>query len=319
MKHIFSLTLLSLSLTSFAQNKNYAEPNVKWTKKQVSVCWGKYQDRFLGMQKFDSLPSNPGVYLEYTAAEKLTLKALVNKEFTKEKTGLEFVGWTECSATLDPDVTFFKINDPFARYAGKATIGESGFSVSEVFQGKLRSTYQKKKASVRNYHVINTDGIGYPALPYAPDLRLVFLHEIGHTSGLRHEHIDPQAKSSLFFPASDQNCVKTGISSSEIPGDSTRQFGVYDSNSVMNYCYIFLLEKIGLEYSTLTPAAPGIQLNLVDPAVISSSQSMGKKNYKIRIGLSSGDQHALKCMYQFDAKTVLAKCHNKFDPKAKTK
>ena len=319
MKNIFTLSLLALSLSSFAQNKNYAEPNVKWSKTQVSVCWGKYQDRLNGMQKFDTLPSNPGVYLEYTAAEKATLMAMVNKEFTKAKTGLEFIGWKECSETKNPDVTFFKINDPLVGYAGRATIGESGFSVSEVFQGKLKSTYKKMKATVRNFLILNTDAIGYPALPYEPDLRLVFLHEIGHTAGLRHEHIDPQAKKSLFFPQSDKNCVTAGINSSELPSSSTVQFGVYDANSVMNYCYIFLLEKIGLDYSVVSPAAPGIQVNLVDPAVVTTTQSMGKKNYKMRIGLSSCDQHALKCMYQFDAKTFLNKCHSKFDPKVKTK
>jgi hypothetical protein len=317
MKNIFTFSLLALSLSSFAQNKNYAEPNVKWSKTQVSVCWGKYQDRLNGMQKFDSLPFDSRVYLEYSASEKANLMAMVNKEFTKTKTGLEFIGWKDCSETKNPDVTFFKINDPRVRYAGRATIGESGLNVSESFQGRVRSTYQKKKASVRNFLILNTDSIGYPALPYEQDLKLVFLHEIGHTAGLRHEHIDMQAKASLFLPQKDKNCVTAGINSSELPIASTMQLGVYDANSVMNYCYIFLLEKIGLEYSVLAPAAPGIQVNLVDPAVVTTTQTMGKKNYRMRIGLSSGDQHALKCMYQFDAKTFLAKCHGSFDPKPK--
>ena len=82
MKKLFSLSLLTISLCTFAQTKNYAETDVKWSKTQVTVCWGSYADRFLGMAKFDMLPSNPSVYLEYSLSEKIILRNIVKKRIT---------------------------------------------------------------------------------------------------------------------------------------------------------------------------------------------------------------------------------------------
>ncbi len=318
MKTLVSLTLLSLSLSSFAQNKNFAELGIKWSKNQISVCWGKYGDeRLMGLGKLDDVPSDPSVYLEYSHAEKVALQNLVTKEFTKIKTGLEFVGWKKCTKTINPDVVFIKVNDVHTPYIGQATLGESGIRVSETFSGKLETHYVKSKSKVRNSLVINIRKIGTRSLSYDQHLSLVFLHELGHTAGLRHEFIDPETTSTLSENLEDPNCLINDIYFREPLYVSTRKFGVYDTNSVMNFCYLYFLEKIGLDYSIPTGPATEMQPSLIDPAVITKTQSMSKKNYNIRIGLSSGDQNALKCMYQYDAKTFLEKCHSNYDPKPK--
>jgi hypothetical protein len=316
MRTLMFFSALLVSLPLLAQNKGHTEPNVKWNKRSITTCWGKFSDYQKYKSKFSGLPSDASDFIEYTAHEKKVLKALVSSEFSIATTGIEYVGWQDCARTSAPDVFLFKINTSSVWYAGRATIGQTGKSVEETFFSDSSIKFLKSPADTLNYLVINAYSIGYPNLPYAQDLKLVFLHELGHTSGLRHEHIDARAKGEwqgILRHPQDQNCATTGVSSTERASSTTRKFSVYDPNSIMNYCYIFLVEGLGLSIPSLL-FTPWIKVDLWDPSIISKTGLNFQPSYKIRIGLSQGDKHSLKCLYQYDERTFKERCHANYNP-----
>jgi hypothetical protein len=59
----------------------------------------------------------------------------------------------------------------------------------------------------------------------------VVVHEFGHSAGLHHEHIHPDA-----YAAENGRCDSVEKNRSELPGFV---YEPYDRESVMNYCRLF--------------------------------------------------------------------------------
>ena len=152
-------------------------------------------------------------------------KRIVSEEFTKERTGIYFTGWKPCSQSKRVDIIIMKSSKKYhsiTAYPGRASLGSDG----------LRSTtgYFSK-------------GTKRSAIALATFSRENILHEFGHLTGLRHEHIHPEAKTDL-------NCLKLGkriikprkqqrkSKSRDQVLATTLIFSEYDSESIMNYCYI---------------------------------------------------------------------------------
>jgi len=165
-----------------------------------------------------------------------------------------------------------------------------------LYENGYRSVPSKLKTFV--HLTTNVDPIKLSA-----DERLSFiaLHEFGHLAGLRHEQIRKEIKQ-------DWICSMTGYEENfEEPFESTRFTRVFDSFSIMSYCYLNFLSKYTGTSFKETEYKP---LPMQDDRVISRD---GDGKIKLKIGLSSLDQHALRCMYVYTAETKRAICNDSYE------
>jgi hypothetical protein len=335
---LFCLVLVAqlIGQTSFAGQESIGEPHTVWKKRSISVCWGKYQNisesvasesmNSIGLIKMEVMK-----YLSHFDSKlKIAVKQIVQKEYNDDRIGITFTGWKECDDSANADVIIFAIKDtalgklnnfltsdlPY----GQATIGEAGKSSAKAGYYKPR-THLKPFVFIRQVDISE----GFVISPLDA-LRLTTLHEFGHLLGLRHEHARDEA-------VKDVNCHVTGTSVASPVGEdvdpSTKFYGVYDPNSIMNYCHIRMLKKkVGLKFQTVQDRTlvnlllgPWLytdkEVNFIDSQLVRKSPSMinGITDYSVKVGLSQGDVHTLRCMYNFYAEEDAAKiCRPSFDP-----
>lgn len=211
------LTFVSQSILGHAA---IYEPSVLWDKNELKVCFYDQKKQILwteyGNDK-NSIARQGFTPATFSDNEKYEIFISLTKNYTKEKTGIFFSGWKNCSEETNADVIVIKGGKIkrtlwFGKgpsFGGRATIGQNGVDKGNGF-AKNEST---KMASV----VLNDIN------PY------VINHEFGHITGLRHEHVHPNKTATN---TDNQSCsfyfLKEDLKSAVLLD--------YDNDSIMNYC-----------------------------------------------------------------------------------
>lgn len=217
--------LLLISLVSPLTIKSaIIEPHTLWTH-DPTVCLFTNNSHLTGTP-LDTVKkvkkSFKFVPRALTQEEIRTIKNTVQREFTKEKTGIVFKGFKSCNETPNADIVLMGMRDHFIfkKYDGAALLGESGLYHSENLveaPGYYRTEFQSLIA-------LGSLNLG------------TIVHEFGHSAGLRHEHIHEEAKN-------DPNCLlsknRRYIRDGAEPIHQTLVYATsYDSQSIMNYCHL---------------------------------------------------------------------------------
>ena len=309
-----SLILPQSVMACSLDNYGVGEPLVSWTKRSVRVCW------LSGAAIDPAFAKN-----DFSPKLKNAVQEIVQQEYTLNRTGIEFTGWNECTDLNDDEFDLVIFQDDYAAPTNKfvddfrktntegyAVLGE-GSKLETITKTKIgknmkkytitkQGFFKRKKQLPMVYLSYNKafDKINGNFLS-VDELQFTALHELGHVAGLRHEHARPEAKQ-------DPNCSLFGeFKNEETYHDSTKIYGPYDANSIMNYCWGNTLLGFGSLYEKLPNMT---DTSLVTPtelvkAVSKTDSATGEKTlvktkingYKIRLGLSQQDVRALQAMY----------------------
>lgn len=274
MKKAVVSTLLA-PLFCFAGIKSIAEPKTKWFKNNVTVCWQNADEKIpqiFSPAQADTINTLPSPWEKPTDEIKALIKQTINSQYHKKSTGIYFDGWESCDQSPYWDLMIVTSNSETSELHGRTLFGQ-GVSVNEI-EDEFPVDYSQRKSFLYfNLHNL-TEG-----LSDEDHMRLTTVHEFGHVAGLRHEHARDES-------LDDPLCAE--IPTFETSSLYSKIVGQYDPTSVMSYCFLELLSKQGLvindskAYSTLT-----------DQKIVK------RVNNKIHlsIGLSSGDQRTLQCLY----------------------
>lgn len=344
-----SAPALLLALVPAAQSAFFSvgEPQIVWSKKPatISVCWvpeltsttANFFAEATTITKAASIPSH--LLSPPSADEKAAVRALITREFSAKRTGISFTGWHDCRPKNEKaQVYLFSLSarDEFIETLinpalppipdGQGSLGQNG--VREEYtdiHGVDGAGYRSKNTQKKSYVFLKR--WEYSMTRVQPLERLLYnaLHEFGHLAGLRHEHIRPEAQD-------DPYCALTGtdLRTTEhlVPRLTAETFSTYDPYSIMNYCYLHLLEyETGFRFYSKTPEASlpfdsnapvldeGV-VNHLDPAVgLRTPVADGVHEIQLRIALSTRDQHTLKCLYGVYSPTQKKKlCRPAFSP-----
>jgi hypothetical protein len=243
-----------LSQPAFASAYGLAYASEKWEKHSLVVCWGEFKD-LIPTQKIDQTLLTAISIMQPKPTSEILKNKIQNKvqeQYTLENTGIEFIGWKLCTETPQADIIVVALQNTNSSIGEK--LNELPFGAADI--GKPTTPEQKRYVFIRTS--VN------PNIPSPEDyITQTALHEFGHTAALRHEHLQVEA-------INDNNCssiqveeINEELRNKGIDGDS---YGPYDSQSIMNYCYIDY-------YLT----------NLLPPKLVK---------------LSAADIHTLRCLYK---------------------
>lgn len=210
MNRLLLFTLLILVSFTQSQAAIY-EPNVLWNKSDIKVCFYDQVEQ-IDLTPFrldkESLKKQNFKPDFLSKSQKNKIRKIIQNNYSKEKTGIEFSGWEDCSDSNEFDVIVLKASKIklFNRipFVGNASIGEQGVW-SESPEG-----FFEKDLSIKST-VIFQD-----TTPF------VITHEFGHVAGLRHEQKHP--KSHICF-TSNESLGKTAVILKK-----------YDIDSIMSHC-----------------------------------------------------------------------------------
>jgi hypothetical protein len=300
------------------------EPYVKWRKPEVTVCWARPR-----------VPEGA-----FTDSEKAQIQALVQREFSVPRNGIAFIGWFPCNSGRRFDVFIETETDqsalsglagainPDERIVGNSEIGEGGELGTRLVPDDSDAPVclpgfgcTMKRGFVIRHSLKKRVQLYYDRTQRVPGaspmFRVLFtaVHEFGHLSGLRHEHLRPEARQ-------DPNCsdlIARGklLSPPEPVFETTTASGPYDPNSIMNYCWRSQLKKWGPRLFELRdPEAfhraeqepirgkgsllqPAEMPWLLDSTLFKVTRDFipGVDSYEIRLGLSAQDVKAVRCLY----------------------
>lgn len=305
------MSLLTLSsFISLASPPGIIEPNVKWNKLEVKVCWESEQSSFRDvhdskMAKFmtEIRGEAPEEYTFFNDEQKLKVQKIVETHYQKSLTGIHFTGWSNCKPG-DLSVKLYGVTEKKTKYLNP-------FSSFIGFLSHWESDYYGM-SSIGNSHFKNDKfdapgEMGTQAMILKTLNTGTILHEFGHLAGLRHEHITDEVQKgevcSLYSKLANYK-----FSSSEKMGESAHQVSVPDEYSIMGYCYLHLWKK--LNNGEGDKECMGDE---VLPPSDAYSYQNDEGQTKYRYLLSIGDLHALRCLYD---KNLEAKfCRADFDPK----
>lgn len=202
----------------------------KWGHSQVKVCFANSNEDVIGKVQENRLKKVK--LLPFKELEKDIIVRTIENEYTKERTGIHFVGWEDCDKSSSSDAIISKaksirlltFNIVGPTYAGDSSIGEDG-----DVDGRLTKKTGKT-----------------PFIAFTDFSPVTIAHEFGHLAGLRHEHIHTEA-------AKDQKCLSLFQQSTASYNqfisrrvdrymDYTKNVTEYDKDSIMNYCAILNLK-----------------------------------------------------------------------------
>ena len=303
-KALLTNFLLMISIPVLAETFSAGEPTVKWNKKSIKVCWQNNDP--INMADFaptqqEELQSLLITQEAIDSVLKQKIQKKVTTEYTKTRTGIHFVGWKSCLETPDYDLALVTGNAAHAPIpsqvpGGKAPIGRCQKVEDYSVMGPQHKSYLYLNAfqSDTNF-MVNREGL----------VLRTTLHEFGHVAGLRHEHIQ---KDAIF----DKSCFFIRESGHA----KTAYFSAYDPSSIMNYCFLnfiegragnhfFVQKKPNQAQIDANPNLTILELEDVkqykDKSIFTITPGIkGMLEYKVRIGLSQGDVHGLRCLYVYN-------------------
>lgn len=299
---LLTLGLIS-SFASIAGVLSTGEPLTKWNKLSLTVCWlddEKIKDSDFHYQTLRTINELESSFIKAPDKLKLNIQSAIEREYTKSRTGIHFVGWKSCQMTPSSDVQILIGNENDA-FEGKASFGRAA-NINDSYDliGSNQKAYVYLSTKIKkNIRISQTAAIVSTAI-----------HEFGHIAGLRHEHIRMESN----------NCYRT----EEAPLNPTAFFSAYDPSSIMNYCLSdFIEDEVGLNFYVQKDSSAGLAPNPKLPTITtgkmkkytdktiftSKSAGPGFVEYKVNIGLSQGDVHGLKCLYVYGKIESKLKCH----------
>lgn len=309
-----------ITCSIWGTENSVVEPYVKWNKSSIKVCWGDatYIDQ-ISLIDADIISDKnkiiSGSNNDSTSEYKEQIKKIIQQEYQLKKVGIEFIGWEKCPLPTDENfksidlVLLIKTSPPLFSFNwfkeflsgtiyGEANIGQNGyyatipdleknkeyknFLTKFLFKRYLKGFYNKdltKKSFVLLTQINPTKN--WSQARVQTHQQLVALHEFGHIAGMRHEHTRSEIKSDQFCQMIEDQAIFLFASYKrpkiEPRLDSSIAYGNYDPYSVMSYCY--LVAKSQFEEPSFKQYFTNTQI----------------KNMKV--GLSNGDIHALRCLY----------------------
>lgn len=313
-KLIFPMLMSAFLGHAHAGVLNLVEPKIAWKKSDVDVCFADktHLDKSDIQDDLDTKIKAASV-ASFGEDHKRLIRRLIKRQFTPDRTGISFSGWKDCQDAPESDVYLYLIKDKNQKLSGQASLGDSGYgiSVSDGAFKKRKELVVKRDHHKKAYLVLNLAYLGSESLSALEEMKMTALHEFGHLAGLAHEHNDSDEKGKKY---SDFNCDSSGYKPTEVVTDSSLKFSIYDKNSIMNYCYMALLTKTGLNFTVLSNAKNRISFE--DPSLYKSTDNTDGTKYDVKLRLSQGDLHALKCLYVYDAATKNQICKSNYDPKS---
>ncbi len=203
MRLIFPL----LMLVPLASMATPTEPEVAWSKKEVTVCFGDNTHK-----RFSAAISLSGQFADFSDKEKKAIKSIITQEYTSETTGISFVGWEDCQpdvinadvVLLRPDLPDSRESGAYTEVGGVATIGERGWLTKRVDERTQKEVdvYVKWPQDLprKNVITISTKQAQSKKVGAEKYIQMLALHEFGHTAGLGHQHLRKEAAKA------DPNC-----------------------------------------------------------------------------------------------------------------
>lgn len=255
--HLNTLLVLASLLLAKSIWAGVGKIDKLWTKSEVTVCFASKDHKKTAIEYLengDENPINAKVFGEWDFSLKEKVKNWINTEYTKSRTGISFIGWSDCSAGISKeDIAIYissnkKANVPSSMSQhGMASIGRNGHIDMK--------TNKKAFAYFLHPDLVAKDLKGKVGIS---DVELVFkqniIHEFGHLAGLMHEHdrsefagdhacekimtkdvFDSYVGLSIYSPLITLDELKTYSSGEYIPGV---KMTAYDSTSIMNYCMV---------------------------------------------------------------------------------
>lgn len=296
-----------IALHSFAAWASVAEPTVAWNKKQVSLCWGTWDEaqNIPKLLDYWNGKLQPEMFILPLPSLRNSLRLAAESEFKTAETGISYVGWKLCKDDPKADVVLLyslASTLPFIGYPAIATIGQD--------EGPITAPYTRSgHPSPRYLHLTNQRSRNM-RLSAEDSLHRDFLHELGHVAGLRHEHARIEA-------ALDPSCLSSNHwywNLREPFYPTTFIFGPYDPSSLMNSCRTSLLTLNSLVF----PQGNIPCANFADVRVNNLYQIRFRRMVRAKISLSLGDRHALRCLYSYTGDEYQRLCQPAYVPPGTT-
>lgn len=233
-----------------------------WNRPEVTVCFASKDHKQTAIEYDENGSIKPiaaKVFGPWDESLKKKVMTWINAEYTKERTGVSFIGWQDCSDGIKKeDVAIYvssnkKSNVPSSMgQHGMASIGRNGHvdvnTTKKAFAYFLHPDLvredMKNKVSAQNIEQVFKQNI---------------IHEFGHLAGLMHEHdreefagdreclkvmsrdvFESYAQASIYSPLIEVGDVKNYKGLDYLPGVKLTS---YDSYSIMNYCMVERLRK----------------------------------------------------------------------------
>lgn len=351
--HFLSRTIFLITATVACVGRaTTVEPYVRWPANEnpVRVCFASWEndeskinpDLKENIDKSSKVDWNKSRLQHFNENMKTYVQNVVESEFTATRTSISFEGWKDCKDDDEAVLGIFPIFAPtissidggtseFEAIGGESSVGKNMTIFEKLKNGEF-SIYKKPKgvleklfwrSSTRpgmttlfiNVNVLHDSWIrdGDDAKP-----RLFVLHEFGHAAGLAHEFRGVSKKEI----DSNRSCQRLGLTHKDLKEQvfgSSKRYSIYDVVSVMDYCYVQRVSGFGSNYEL----NPGDTKNdkyfyRSDSTIFRESKSDGTIKIDIHFGLSQGDIHGLRCLYD-QAYFDLGNCKPEFNPNAEIK
>lgn len=279
------LIFLTSFTASFYLTAADAHLNLKWSDKEVEVCWANsevFEQIIEPFMKFKNI-GDLGIQ-SVRKKNKEHIQSIVNLHFRPEITGIHFTGWQECFAGSKAVKVFYfnELGGDFQK------LDQATYGLLSIFTNNYLGA-----SSIGNATFANTD-MEEPGSPGSQALLLrtlnpgTILHEFGHLSGLRHEHVKPDVfdgqicREYSYLVNEDfkiKHEKKLGAQTITVP----------DQFSIMSYCYIKLWKNMRF----LPDYDLSSKIDLPFPEYI--REKNGEFHYRTLLSLS--DIHTLRCLY----------------------
>lgn len=285
----FFIGLISIMVFVNQSNASLVEPNIKWRKTSINICWGDYSDR---IKVLNPLEFNKKKDIErvFNNVEKNILEKSISQEFTAKSTIIRFNfdSQKKCDAYVFGFI-LKKGSNPKAH----STIGEKSI---DSFK-RRRLSFRKPRVYISfplSFLSINGGEINLSKKEF---IKNTAIHEFGHLAGLRHEHAQKTEELDAF-------CNHASIIFKEKSNPTTLAYTSFDTLSVMNYCLtraiiyhygaVVALDDIYGELSWKIRDFLKNEDVFETKSFIASKKS---KTIRFKLGLSEGDIYGLKCLY----------------------
>jgi hypothetical protein len=269
------------------------DPRGRWDRSKVRVCWANGSGtHYNACMKGGEIRHKLRPATRDESHYRTLIQSIVTQEYRVARTGIEFVGWENCPADKDAsegaDVVLYLGKSPEGIVTGEAIAGRC--LDPEGATGFVRIFLPEK-----------------PQMKIALDdaLRATALHEFGHAAGLKHED-----SGGIFNLDTGKIELVKQSGRDRAQGNPV---SAYDRSSIMSLSYVIgILNPKGLRFTEKR----GDHKFQPDPLVAKVTPIAGTKldDVSLRIGLSSGDVNALRCLYAYSEEEKKLRCNRKYKP-----